>query len=241
MTTSCVRWMRLGAAGFVALSLVSAVSAKDELRKAVRSVLADESRPGRYESNRRQRLVAELVTAKNSDEELHWQAGFVKVNGKWLPFEESLSPEPSSGNGREYIERREKAEHTWQSQSALASWCSQHQLSEQSQAHNYHSLFFMPKDADLSRHYQRMGYVRVGSEWFSRQEAFEARRDLVEYFEQLESGTPAVDRFGDDLEAGRLSETSRRDHLKQLANTNEGRRLGTGARAPQRTIRPSSD
>lgn len=145
MTTSCVRWMRLGAAGFVALSLVSAVSAKDELRKAVRSVLADESRPGRYESNRRQRLVAELVTAKNSDEELHWQAGFVKVNGKWLPFEESLSPEPSSGNGREYIERREKAEHTWQSQSALASWCSQHQLSEQSQAHNYHSLFLCPR------------------------------------------------------------------------------------------------
>ncbi len=221
MTTSAVRWTLLGAAGFVAASLVSAALAKDELPKAVRSVLADESSPGRYDSNRRQRLGAELVAAKNSDEELHWQAGFVKVNGKWLPFEESLSPEPSTGNGREYIERREKGEHTWQSQTALASWCSQHQLPEQAQAHNYHALFFVPKDADLSRHYQRMGYVRVGSEWLSRQEAFEARRDLVEYLDQLESGTPAVDRFGDDLEAGRLSETTRRDRLKQLASTNK--------------------
>lgn len=222
MTTSHFRWLLLGAAGFVAVSLASAASAKDELPKAVRGVLAEEaSQQRRYDLNRRQRLGAELVTAKNSDEELHWQAGFVKVGGKWLPFEESLSPEPSTGNGREYIERCEKAEHTWQSQTALASWCSQHQLPEQAQAHNYHALFFVPKDADLSRHYQRMGYVRVGTQWLSRQEAFEARRDLVEYLEQLESGTPLVDRFGDDLEAGRLSETSRRGHLKQLANTNK--------------------
>lgn len=221
MTTSRIRWMLLGAAGFVAACFVSAALAKDELPKAVRSVLADESRPGKYDLNRRQRLGAELVTAKNSDEELHWQAGFVKVNGKWLPFEESLSPEPSTGNGREYIERREKAEHTWQSQTALASWCSQHQQPEQGLAHNYHAMMFVPKDADLSRHYQRMGFVKIGSEWLSRQEAFEARRDLVEYLEQLESGMPAADRFGDDLEAGRLSETSRRDRLKQLASSSK--------------------
>lgn len=221
MSTSHVRWTLVGAVGFVATSLVSAALAKDELPKAVRNVLADESRQARYDLNRRQRLGAELVTAKNSDEEIHWQAGFVKVNGKWLPFEESLSPEPSTGNGREYIERREKAEHNWQSQTSLARWCSQHQLPEQAQAHNYHALMFVPKDADLSRHYQRMGFVRVGSEWLSRQEAFEARRDLVEYLEQLESGTPVVDRFGDDLEAGRLSDSSRRERLKQLANTNK--------------------
>lgn len=222
MTTSRVRWLLLGVAGFLAVSLASAASAKDELPKAVRRVLAEEaSQQGRYDLNRRQRLGSELVTAKNSDEELHWQAGFVKVGGKWLPFEESLSPEPSTGNGREYIERREKGEHTWQSQTSLASWCSQHQLPEQALAHNYHALFFVPKDADLSQHYQRMGFVRVGTQWLSRQEAFEARRDLVEYLEQLESGTPVVDRFGDDLEAGRLSETSRRDRLKQLATTNK--------------------
>lgn len=221
MTTSRLRWTLLGAAGFVAASLVSAASAKDELPKAVRSVLADESRQGKYDWSRRQRLGAELVTAKNSDEELYWQAGFVKVGDKWLPFEESVSPEPSTGNGREYIERREKAEHTWQSQTALAAWCGQHRMPEQAQAHNYHALMFVPKDADLSRHYQRMGFVRVGSEWLSRQEAIEARRDLVEYLEQLESGTPAVDRFSDDLEAGRLSAASRRDRLKQLANANK--------------------
>lgn len=221
MTTSRVQWTLLGAAGFVAASLVSAALAKDELPKAVRGVLADEGRLSQYDLNRRQRLGAELATAKNSDEALHWQAGFVKVGGKWLPFEESHSPEPSTGNGREYLERRKKGEHTWQSQTSLAAWCSQHQMPEQALAHNYHALFFVPKDADLSRHYQRMGYVRVGSEWLSRQEAFEARRDLVEYLEQLESGTPSVDRFGDDLEAGRLSETSRRDRLKQLANANK--------------------
>lgn len=220
MTTSRVRWTLLGAAGFV-VSLVSAALAKDELPKAVRGVLADEGRLSQYDLNRRQRLGAELATAKNSDEALHWQAGFVKVGSKWLPFEESRSPEPSTGNGREYLERRKKGEHTWQSQTSLAAWCSQHQMPEQALAHNYHALFFVPKDADLSRHYQRMGYVRVGSEWLSRQEAFEARRDLVEYLEQLESGTPSVDRFGDDLEAGRLSETSRRDRLKQLANANK--------------------
>lgn len=221
MTTSRVRWWLLGAAGFVAASLISAASAKEELPKAVRAVLADEIRLGKYDWNRRQRLGAELVAAKNSDEALYWQAGFVKVGGKWLPFEESHSPVPSAGNGREYLERRERGEHTWQSQTLLAAWCSQHQMPEQALAHNYHALFFVPKDADLSRHYQRMGYVRVGSEWLSRQEAFEARHDLVEYLEQLESGTPSVDRFGDDLEAGRLSETSRRDRLKQLANANK--------------------
>lgn len=221
MTTSRIRWMLLCVAGFVTASLVATASAKDELSKAVRSVLADESRLGKYDWSRRQRLGAELVVAKNSDEAIHWQAGFVKVNGKWLPFEESVSPEPSTGNGREYIERREKSEHSWQSQTALANWCSRHKMPEQAQAHNYHALHFVPLDADLRQHYQRMGFVRVGSEWLSRQEAFDARRDLVEYLEQLESGTPVVDRFGDDLEVGRLSETSRRDRLKQLANSNK--------------------
>lgn len=221
MTTSKTRWILLGAATFVAVNVVSMARAKDELSKAVRNVLSEERQISRSDWNRRQQLGEELVKPKNSAEELRWNAGFVKLNGKWLPFEESMSPEPVSGNGREYLDRRARAEHTWQSQAALANWCGKHGLGEQSQAHLYHSLMFVPKDANVGAVYQRMGYVRIGSEWLSRQEAFEAQRDLVEYLDQLESGTPAVARFADELDANRLSETSLRDHLKQLASPNK--------------------
>ncbi len=221
MATFRTRRLLLCVVGLTAVGLVSATWAKDELPKAVRSVLSDEGQLSRSDWNRRQRLGEELVKAKNSAEELRWHAGFVKLNGKWLPFEESISPEPISGNEREYLDRRERSEHTWASQTALATWCSQHGLGERGQAHNYHALMFAPKNADLAQHYQRMGYVRVGSEWLSRQEAFEAQRELVEYLEQLESGIPTVSRFADDLEAGRLSESSRRERLKQLANLNK--------------------
>lgn len=219
MATSRSRWMLLCTAGFVAVSLFSLVSAKDELPKSVRKVLTEELQPSATGWNRRQQLEMELVKAKTSEEELRWHTGFVKMDGKWHPFEESMTPEPSRGNVRDYLDRRANCEPTWNSQSALATWCSQHRLGEQSQAHLYHAMTFAPKDADFSEAYQRMGYVRVGSNWLSRQEAFEAQRDLVEYLDQLESGTPVVSRFADDLEANRLTDVSRRDRLKQFANT----------------------
>ncbi len=218
MTLSRTRWMLLSAASFAAMTVMSAVNAKDELSKPARKVLSEELRLSGSDWNRRQQLGEELVKAKSSADELRWHTGFVKLDGKWLPFEESITPEPIKGHGREYLDRREHSEHTWNSQSALASWCSQHGMGEQSQAHLYHALMFAPKDADLNPVYQRIGYVRVGSQWLSRQEAFEAQHDLVEYLDQLESGTPIVSRFADELEANRLSEISRRDRLKQLAN-----------------------
>lgn len=218
MTISRARWMRLGITSLVAITLMSAVNANNNLPKPVRKVLSEELQLSASDWNRRQQLGEELVKAKNSAEELHWHAGFVKVNGKWLPFEEAITPEPIKGHGREYLDRRAQSEHTWNSQSALASWCRQHGLGEQSQAHLYHALMFAPQEADFGPVYQRMGYVRIGSQWLSRQEAFEAQRDLVEYLEQLESSTPTVSRFADELEANRLSEISRRDRLKQLAN-----------------------
>lgn len=217
MTISRAQWMLLGIAAFAAVTLLSTANAKDDLSKSVRKVLSAEAQFSGSQWNRRQQLGEELVKAKNTDEELYWQAGFVKVNGKWLPFEESLSPEPVSGNVRDYLDRRAKSEHTWQSQSALASWCSQHSLGEQNQAHLYHGMTFAPTDANLGAVYQRMGYVRVGSQWLSQQEAFDARSDLSEYLDQLESGTPTVKRFADEFDAGRVSEISRRQRVKQLA------------------------
>src|SRR5712691_9347758 len=98
MTTSRARWMLMCAAGFVTATLMSVVCAKDELPKPVHKVLSEEGQRSGSDWNRRQQLGEELVKAKNSDEELRWHAGFVKINGKWLPFEESTTPEPISGN-----------------------------------------------------------------------------------------------------------------------------------------------
>lgn len=221
MTNSRTRWMLPCVAGAIAASLVSATWAKDELPKAVRSVLAEESQISSSDWSRRQQLGEEVVKAKNSDEELWWHAGYVKVNGKWLPFEEANTPEPNSGHVREYLNRRERSEHTLPSQTMLANWCSQHGLAEQSQAHHYHGMMFTPRNVDISQSYQRMGYVRFGADWLSRHEAFEAQRDLTQYLQQLEAGTPAASRFADDMESGRLSEASLRDRLKQLTTANK--------------------
>lgn len=221
MTTLRVCWKLYSAAAIIAASLLPVAWAKEELPASVRRVLSEERQLGPSNWNRRQRLGEVLVSAKGSDEVLHWQAGFVKVNGRWLPAEEAVTPAPMTGTIREYLDRRERAEPTWPSQTALASWCSQHGLPEQALAHNYHALQFAPRDADLSAHYQRMGYVRVGTHWLSRQEAFEAQRDLVEYFQHLESQAPVVSRFADDLEANRVAEPTRRDRIKQLAANNK--------------------
>lgn len=216
MIFSRAQWRLLCAATFATVTLLSAASAKDELPKPVRKVLSDETQFVGSQWNRRQQFGEELIKAKNADEELYWQAGFVKVNGKWLPFEEATTPAPINGKIREYLDRRAASEQTWQSQSALASWCSKHGLGDLNQAHLYRAMMFAPKDADFGQFYQRMGYVQVGQKWFSRQEAFDAQRELVEYLEQLEAGTPAVSRFADELEANKISEASLRERLKQL-------------------------
>ncbi len=221
MKPSCARWTNRCAAGFLAASLMSTASAKDELPKAVRAVLTEESQTSRSSGNRRQQLADELVQAKASDDELYWNAGYVKVNGKWLPFEESFSPVPMTGLTREYLDRRAKAELSWNSQNALATWCRQHGMEQQRLAHLYHSLMVLPKDVDVTPIYQRMGYVRFGTEWLSHQEAREAQRDLFEYLDQLDSATPLVARFADELEGNRFSESSRRERLKQLAASNK--------------------
>ena len=217
MTISRAPWTQLCIAAFSTIALLSTVNAKDDLPKPVRKVLSEEAQFSGSQWNRRQQLGEELFKAKTSDEELYWQAGLVKVSGKWLPFEEALSPEPVSSNVRDYLDRRAGSEQSVQSQSALASWCSKHGLGEQSQAHLYRAMMLAPKNADRSQFYQRMGYVQVGQKWLSRQDAFDARRELVEYLEQLEAGTPAVSRFADELEANKISESSLRERLMQLA------------------------
>ncbi len=217
MTTSKARWILLGMAVFAAANVVSAARAKDELPKVVRNVLSEESQISRSDWNRRRQLGEELVKAKNSAEELRWHAGFVKLNGKWLPFEESMSPEPISGQQREYLDRRAKAEQSPESQADLATWCGQHGLSEQSQAHNHRAIMLTPPKLDVSDLYRRMRYVRVGSNWLSPYESQAINIEVRQYSDQLEQWAPACQRFGEDLEKGRLTEATRRQRLRGLA------------------------
>lgn len=217
MSTSRIRWMLLSVAGVLAANLMSATWAKDDLPKAVRSVLAEETHVSRSDWNRRHQLGEELVKAPSSAEELRWHAGFVKLNGKWLPFEESVSPEPISHQQREYLDRRAKAEQSPKSQADLATWCGQHGLSEQSQAHNHRAIMWTPSKLDVSDLYRRMRYVRVGANWLSPYEAQAANIEIRRYSNQLEQWAPACARFAEDLENGRLTETTRRQRLRGLA------------------------
>ena len=218
MTTTKVRWLLWSTAVLLVLNLLSAARAKDELPKAVRAVLSEESQLSRSAWNRRQQLGEELVNANNASEQLRWHAGFVKLNGKWLPFEESISSAAVSANEREYLERRQQSEQSPLSQAKLASWCGQHRLGEQSQAHYYRAMMLTPPDKDVTDLYRRMCYLRVGQTWLSRHEAEEAGWELRRYSDQLERWTPACLKLAEELESGRLNERTRRQRLERFAS-----------------------
>ncbi len=197
------------------------VGAKDELPRAVRRVLTDETHLSRNDWSRRDRLDSELRQAKSSDETVRWQTGFVKVKDRWIPFE--LADPATSRNARrhEYQQKRSETLRTVKEQAELGVWCSRNGFVEESQAHNHQALMLSPLDADPSEFYRRMNYVRVGTSWLNRPEALEAQRELVDYLEQLEQGTPSVQRFAEELERGFLTEISTRDRLKQLASASK--------------------
>jgi hypothetical protein len=217
MTTSHVRRMLLCFSGFMAASLVSVTWAKDDLPRAVRDVLSEESRLNRSDWNRRRQLGEELVKAKSSAEELRWHAGFVKLNGTWLPFEESISPEPAAGKRREYLDRRSQAEQSPKLQADLAMWCGQHGMVEQSLAHNYRAIMLTPTDQDVSELYRRMRYVRAGTSWLSPYDANDVKFEARQYADRLEQWSPACQRLAEELESGRLSESVRRHRLSVFA------------------------
>ncbi len=177
MTTFKARWTLLGVAVFAAANVVSAARAKDELPKAVRNVLSEESQISRSDWNRRQQLGDELGRAKSDAEKLRWHAGYVETADGWKPVEELGSPKSQNDRLATYLQKRQTVSRNSEDQWKLASWCLSNDLRDRGEAHLFQSVLLAPAGADTSEQLKRLRYRMAGQKLVSPVEYAELERE----------------------------------------------------------------
>lgn len=97
-----------------------------------------------------------------------WHLGFLRDERRgWLKFDEYLSVPKVAHLLAKYERERSAAADTAAGQLVLADWCAENGLAAQERAHLTRVIELNPDHAAAR---QRMGFVREGREWISRQE-----------------------------------------------------------------------
>lgn len=159
-----------------------------ELQARVDAMLAREA----HESVDRRAALRETLSKASTPAELHWQAGQVKWNDKWVNAEDVPTLAPSSRLA-EYLERRDKMEPTTKQHFELAGWCRKAALPQQEQAHIFAAMYCDPSLASPTN-LKRAGYVQQGGRWISPDEQqavadylATCRRSMQRWHARLES------------------------------------------------------
>jgi hypothetical protein len=122
----------------------------------VQQVLLAEIQEGATDIDRRGLLGPQLESASTSDL-VHWQAGYLKAGGKWLPAEQ-LASDGGSSNLVDYRRQRNAAPKTAEGHLKLANWCRSQKLVDQERAHLSEMLTLSGHEIDRTPIYRRMGY-----------------------------------------------------------------------------------
>jgi len=123
----------------------------------------------------RRALLDDALQAKSDSPKARWQAGFVRVGKSWRSFDEISSTAANSDIRRQYLARRGAVAQTFDGQLELADWCGERRLTDQEQAHLTAALALAP-EGEQPPLLQRLGYLRVGTQWLSRDQISEWQR-----------------------------------------------------------------
>ena len=97
-----------------------------------------------------------------------WQSGYLRdAKLGWLKPEDYLHDEAWASRLSAYESQRSSADDTLEANLRLADWCAQAGMSDQERAHLMRMIDLSPDHA-VAR--QRLGFVRIGGNWISRDE-----------------------------------------------------------------------
>lgn len=140
----------------------------------------------------REQLLSAASLAAPNNPAVRWQLGFVRSSsGEWIKAEER-------GNKKRvallkaYEARRAKAGEHAEGQLELADWCNQHGLRERERVHLLRVCELVPNH-DAAR--QRLGFIRAGNNWISRQEFAEQQQRSAQAQAELAHWSPRLERL----------------------------------------------
>lgn len=134
----------------------------------VQTLLQSETSSGNGALDRRDALNP--AKRSNVSESAWWQAGYVRSDKQWVPFEESVSVDASLKLLDEYRTQREKLSDESHGHWRLATWCKKQGLPDQERVHLLKALESRDSWADGDAVYERLGCKKYGNCWVSPQE-----------------------------------------------------------------------
>ena len=125
----------------------------------------------------RDRWIQEALKDSPDHRRAHWLDGQVLVNRRWIRVDESPSLWAGDNHHQEYLRVRSKYADTVPDQLRLGDWCAQRQLTEQARR-TLHGVIQLEPDHAAAR--KRLGYRRIGEQWYTAAEFRQVERRLKE-------------------------------------------------------------
>ena len=200
---SAARWIsRCVLGGMLLAALASPSPAADRIdprhREASQAVSEALQREIFALEEDRSELLAAAIVRSPEYGPARWHLGFIKDDRRgWLKFDEYLNVPKVAHLLKDYERERAAAPDTVAGQMSLADWCAEHKLASQERAHLTRVIELSPDHGAARR---RLGFVRDGNSWVSRQEvADEQQRDQARR-EALARWRPVLQQLRDGME-----------------------------------------
>jgi hypothetical protein len=146
----------------------------------------------------RQELLSAAVQASPEYGSARWHQGYLKdARRGWLRFDEVLSIPKAANSLAKYDQERAAAGDTVAGQFQLAAWCAENDLLDQARAHLNRVIELDPDHAAAR---QRLGFVREGGTWISRQEVSREREQRKVREAALSKWQPSIEDLKKGLE-----------------------------------------
>ncbi len=140
----------------------------------------------------REQLLSAASLAAPDNPAVRWQLGFVRSStGEWIKAEDRANKKKLALL-KAYETRRAKAGEHAEGQLELADWCSQHGLRERERVHLLRVCELAPNHAAAR---QRLGFVRQGNDWVSRQDIAQQQQRAVAEKNALAYWTPRLEKL----------------------------------------------
>lgn len=184
-------------AGSAVLSAAEALQAKHpEASAAVREALQREI----YGSETARRELLDGAMVKSPEfAPARWHLGYVKdARRGWLKYDEFLKTPKVAHTLAKYERERATTPDTVAGNMKLADWCAVEKLTDQERAHLMRVIDLSPDHAAARG---RLGFVRQGNDWVSRQEIARDRQREADRRESLAKWRPVLEEIRTGLES----------------------------------------
>jgi hypothetical protein len=146
----------------------------------------------------RSRLLVDALQEDPSHSPARWHSGQVRLDQRWLKFDEVPALVDADRALMRYHGRRANTPDSIEGHWELANWCAKQGLSDRERAHLNRLLQLSP-DHVAAR--DRLGFVRVDGEWIARSEIARAENESRRAAGDLARWSGTVERIVNDLRA----------------------------------------